>query len=36
MHFILASSFLYLLLSAIAGADQKESAMFDEPKLFEK
>lgn len=34
MHFILASSFLYLIFSAIAGAEQKESAMFDESKLF--
>src|SRR5574340_1151705 len=33
MYFILTSSFLYLIFSAIAGADQKESAIADEAKL---
>ena len=33
MYFILTSSFLYLIFSAIAGADQKEPAKPNESKL---
>lgn len=33
MHLILALSFMYLILSSIAGADQKEPAKPNESKL---
>jgi len=34
LHLMLTFLFLYLIFSAIAGAAQKEPAMFDESKLF--